>query len=254
MTSIIPDPLEPNLRTWQQALLLSFRLRQAALVLLLFYISSLIASVLPLRMANPAWYLNATNVMIANAPLAITGLCLQCLSLGIRPDDAIDGQRNKQRFQRLCGLLSLLYFSILPLQLLSSSFFVIQFKAAQQSRFQQLQSQQQQIKQRLLSISSIAELNARLAPPPGQADTTLKQRRTQIREALANEQRQFQRTLRQERQQRLLQLLLSSVRIVVMALVTAFFFRMLAKPSDQLLSQTIRKFKRDTVPLNPTQW
>ena len=254
MTSIIPGPLDANRRTWQQALLLSVRLRQAAIVLLLFYISSLLASVLPLRLANPSWYLNAANVIIANAPIAITGLCLQCLSLGIRPVDTIGGPRSKERFQHLCGLLSLLYFSILPLQLLASGFFVIQFNNTQQSRLQQLQSQQQQINQRLMSISSLAELNARLAPPPGQTDTTLEQRRAQIREALANERRQFQRNLRQERQQQLLQLLLSSVRIVVMALVTAFFFRMLAKPSDQLLSQTIRKFKSGPSPLNPTQW
>ena len=117
---------------------------------------------------------------------------------------------------------------------------MLQSNSAQQSRLQKLRSQQQLISQRLLSITSIAELNARIAPPLGQNNATLEQRRAEIRAALANEERQLQRNLRQEREQRLLQLILSSMRIVITALASALFFRLLAQPSDQLLKQAIR--------------
>jgi hypothetical protein len=205
-----------------------------------FYVSSLFASLLPLRLFNPAWYLNAADVIMANAPIVITGASLYCIALGIRPADVIYRADVKPRFQRFCALLSIVYFSVLPLQTFSSVFFVLQFNSAQQSRLQNLQSQQQLISQRLFSITSLAELNARIAPPLGLNNATLGQRRAEIRATLANEQRQLQRNLRQERQQRLLQLLLSSVRIVITALATALFFRLLAQPSDRLLTQAIR--------------
>jgi hypothetical protein len=213
---------------------------RGALLLLVFYLSSLFASLLPLRLFNPAWYLNAADVIMANAPIVITGASLYCIALGIRPADVIYRADVKPRFQRFCALLSIVYFSVLPLQTFSSVFFVLQFNSAQQSRLQNLQNQQQLISQRLFSITSLAELNARIAPPLGQSNATLGQRRAEIRATLANEQRQLQRNLRQERQQRLLQLLLSSVRIVITALATALFFRLLAQPSDRLLSQAIR--------------
>jgi hypothetical protein len=213
---------------------------RGALLLLVFYLSSLFASLLPLRLFNPAWYLNAADVIMANAPIVITGASLYCIALGSRPADVIYRTEAKPRFQRFCALLSIVYFSVLPLQTFSSVFFVLQFNSAQQSRLQNLQNQQQLISQRLFSITSLAELNARIAPPLGQNNATLGQRRAEIRATLANEQRQLQRNLRQERQQRLLQLLLSSVRIVITALATALFFRLLAQPSDRLLTQAIR--------------
>lgn len=233
-----------NRRSWQQTLILSLLLRRAALVLLLFYGSSLFASVLPLRLFQPAWYLNATDVLMANAPIAITGAGLHCIGLGIRPVDVIYRSDTKLFFKRFCTLLSIVYFSVLPLQTVSSVFFVLQSNSAQQSRLQKLRSQQQLISQRLLSITSIAELNARIAPPLGQNNATLEQRRAEIRAALANEERQLQRNLRQEREQRLLQLILSSMRIVITALASALFFRLLAQPSDQLLKQAIRTIAR----------
>jgi hypothetical protein len=213
---------------------------RGALLLLIFYVSSLFASLLPLRLFNPAWYLNAADVIMANAPIVITGASLYCIALGIRPADVIYLTDVKPRFQRFCALLSIVYFSVLPLQTFSSVFFVLQFNSAQQSRLQNLQNQQQLISQRLSSITSIAELNSRIAPPLGQSNATLGQRRAEIRATLANERRQLQRNLRQERQQRLLQLLLSSVRIGITALATALFFRLLAQPSDRLLTQAIR--------------
>jgi hypothetical protein len=251
VTNIPSDPSVTNRRTWQQTLLLSVLLMRAALLLLVFYGSSLFASLLPLRLFNPAWYLNAADVIMANAPIVITGASLYFIALGIRPADVIYRSDTKLRFQRFCALLSIVYFSVLPLQIVSSVFFVVQFNSAQQSHLQNLQNQQQLIRQRLFSITSVAELNARIAPSPGQSNATLQQRRSEIRATLANEQRQLQRNLRQERQQRLLQLLLSSVRILITALATALFFRLLAQPSDQLLTQAIRTVKHQKLPVVP---
>jgi hypothetical protein len=243
MATILPDPSVTNRRNRQQAFLLSIRLRQAALVLLVLYGTSLVISVLPFQVFTPTWYLNATNVVIANAPIVITAACLHCIGLGVCPVEMMGGSARKTWFRRICVFLSIIHFTLVPLQILSSVFFLIQFNASQQSRLEQLQSEQRLASQRLLSITSIAELNARIAPPSGQSRATLEQRRADIREALANEQRQFRSNLGQQRQQRQLQLLLNSVRIVITALASALFFRMLALPSDQLLSQAMRNLK-----------
>jgi hypothetical protein len=202
------------------------------------------ASVLPLRLLHSAWYFNATDVLMAKAPIAISGAGLHCIALGICPVDVIYRSDTKLRSNAFAHCCPLAYFFGLPLQTVSSVFFVLQSNSAQQSRLQKLRSQQQLISQHLLSITSIAELNARIAPPLGQNNATLEQRRAEIRAALANEERQLQRNLRQEREQRLLQLILSSMRIVITALASALFFRLLAQPSDQLLKQAIRTIAR----------
>jgi hypothetical protein len=46
-------------RRWQQALLLSVRLRQAARLLMVIYASAIVASALPLQLLSSRWYLNA---------------------------------------------------------------------------------------------------------------------------------------------------------------------------------------------------
>jgi len=45
---------------------------------MIFYATSLIASVLPLKLVDPRWYLNAADVLMANAPIAITAAPIAC--------------------------------------------------------------------------------------------------------------------------------------------------------------------------------
>ena len=51
----------------------------------------------------------------------------------------------------------------------------------------------------------------------------------------------LRRRLASERRQRLIQLLINGLRILVTALATALFFRMLAQPSDQLLARSLKE-------------
>lgn len=243
-TSTTDDPLLPFVREWQQALLLSVRLRQAARLLMVIYASALVASTLPLQLLSARWYLNAADVLMANAPIAITAACLRLLAQVLHPLEGESWQRGRIRFQRFCSFMALLYFAVLPLELLAGGQVAFQLHAAERSRLQAFQNQQQLISQRLQAATTIASLNALIPPPPSQANATLQERRTAISEALANDQDSLRRRLTSERQQRLINLLINGLRILITAVATALFFRMLAQPSEQFLARLARRFEQ----------
>lgn len=243
-TSTTDDPLLPFVREWQQALLLSVRLRQAARLLMVIYASALVASTLPLQLLSARWYLNAADVLMANAPIAITAACLRLLAQVLHPLEGESWQRGRIRFQRFCSFMALLYFAVLPLELLAGGQFAFQLHAAERSRLQAFQNQQQLISQRLQAATTIASLNALIPPPPSQANATLQERRTAISEALANDQDSLRRRLTSERQQRLINLLINGLRILITAVASALFFRMLAQPSEQFLARLARRFEQ----------
>ncbi|MFN5193246.1 MAG: hypothetical protein ACK5E6_02325, partial [Cyanobacteriota bacterium] len=108
-TSTTDDPLLPFVREWQQALLLSVRRRQAARLLMVIYAAALVASTLPLQLLSSRWYLNAADVLMANAPIAITAACLRLLAQVLHPLEGESWQRGRIRFQRFCSFMALLY-------------------------------------------------------------------------------------------------------------------------------------------------
>jgi hypothetical protein len=244
-TSTSDEPLLPSLREWQQALLLSVRLRQAARLLMIIYASAIVASSLPLQLLSSRWYLNAAEVLMANAPIAITAACLRLIAQVIHPLVGDSWQRGRIRFQRFCSLMALLYFMVLPLELFAAGYFAFELHDAERSRLQTFQNQQQLISKRLQAASTIDSLNALIPPPPSQANATLQQRRTAITDALASDQNNLRRRLTNERRQRLIQLIINGLRILATALATALFFRMLAQPSDQLLAHLERTLEED---------
>jgi hypothetical protein len=236
------EPLLPEQKHWLEIHLVSIRLRQAAWLLMIIYASALIASALPLRLLDPRWYLNAADVLLANAPIAITAACLRLLAHGLFPLEGDSWRHNRIRFQRFCGLMALLYGAVLPVELIAGGLFSFQLDATVRSRLQTLQIQQERITQRLGTVSSTSELNALLPPSAGtgQATASLAQRRATIQQSLANEQRNLSRRLHQERRQRQLNLLINGLRVLLTALATALFFRLLARPQAELLAQTAR--------------
>lgn len=227
----------PRQKVWLEQKLLWVRLRQAALLLMIIYATALIASVLPLKLLDPRWYLNAADVLMANAPIAITAACLRLLAHGLFPREGAWWRQSHIRFQRLCGLLALLYFAVLPIEVVAGGMLGLQLDAAGRSRLQTLQNQQQLITRRLDTASSLSELNALLPPGPDQAAASLAQRRAAIGQALDSDRRNLSLRLSQARQQRRLNLVINGLRILLTALATGFFFRLLARPSSQLLDQ-----------------
>lgn len=234
------EPLLPEQKHWLEIQLVSIRLRQAAWLLMIIYASALIASTLPLRLLDPRWYLNAADVLLANAPIAITAACLRLLAHGLFPLEGDSLRDSRIRFQRFCGLMALLYVAVLPVELLAAGLFNVQLEGNVRSRLQTLQIQQERITQRLGSAGTISQLNALLPPPADQRNATLPQRRAAIRQALANDRRHLSRRLHQELRQRQLNLLVNGLRIVLTALVTAVFFRLLALPHSELQDRTAR--------------
>jgi hypothetical protein len=212
---------------------------------MIIYASAIVASSLPLQLLSSRWYLNAAEVLMANAPIAITAACLRLIAQVIHPLVGDSWQRGRIRFQRFCSLMALLYFMVLPLELFAAGYFAFELHDAERSRLQTFQNQQQLISKRLQAASTIDSLNALIPPPPSQANATLQQRRTAITDALASDQNNLRRRLTNERRQRLIQLIINGLRILATALATALFFRMLAQPSDQLLAHLERTLEED---------
>jgi hypothetical protein len=233
-SAALPTPVQ---KVWLDHMLLSVRLRQAALLLMILYATSLVASVLPLKLVDPRWYLNAADVLMASAPIAITAACLRLLAHGLFPREGDWWRQSHIRFQRFCGLMSLLYFAVLPLEVIAAGVVGVQLDATGRSRLQTLQSQQQLITQRLDTAKSLSELNALLPPVPGQAAASLKERRTAIALALESDRHDLRLRVSKTRHQRRLNLVINGLRILLTALATGFFFRLLARPSSQQLEQ-----------------
>lgn len=191
----------------------------------------------PGRLAS-AHFLRHCPAGFRHAPAPGLGLFSQVLS---PLKGTTSWQVEKLHFQRFSGLMALLYGALLPVQLIASGLFVQDLNTAERLRLDTLKSQQQRITERLAAAGSLAELNALIPPPPGQGGASLGQRQATIRQALANDQRSLARQLAQQRRQRLLSLAVNGLRILVTALASAFFFRMLAGSSDQLLARAMRE-------------
>jgi len=137
------------------------------------------------------------------------------------------------------------YFALLPVVLLAGGYLILELNTSQQLQLNTLQQQQQQMAQRLRSAASIDELSALLPPgSPQPAGATLSQRRSTVLEALANAQLTNRQRLSQLHDQRLLKLLINSLRILLTALPTGLFFRMVAKPSYQLFNAVYKQLNQ----------
>lgn len=239
-----------GIREWQQALLLATRLQQASALLLLILITAVVASSLPLRLLDPGWYLTVADLLVANAPIAITSGCLGYLAHALSPLSGEQSSRRRWRFQKLCSLISIAYLTLLPLELLAGSMVMVQLKSNQHLQLTNLQAQQQQIARRLRSAGSIEDLNAllpqraRLANTPTPAGS-VGQRRSALLEALASDAVRLQQRFSQQRQQQLLRLAINAFRVLIIALGTALFFRILAKPPEELLAHITRRLPQD---------
>lgn len=84
---LIPSSVQslPGLTDAQHRQELATRFGQASLLLLLLYTGALVATSIPIRLLDSGWQLSMVDLLISNAPIAITSACLAAASLALTP-------------------------------------------------------------------------------------------------------------------------------------------------------------------------
>lgn len=96
-------------------MLLADRIGFLASVLVVAFTASVIATILPLRIADPAWQFRFTGTLIDNAPVPLIGLGLFHLAVFINPSSR-HLQRRRQSFSAFAMAAALAFFLLIPLQ------------------------------------------------------------------------------------------------------------------------------------------
>lgn len=249
---------KPFLSGWQRSLL-GQRLSQGAALLLLLYGSGLLASLLPLALRDPGWYLSATDRLVANAPILITAACLWWLSQAIASPPPIQLSWPRAFFRRIHPRRQLLldphaivqrlsagffglYLLVIPVELVAGTHLVVQIQISHTASLRQLQARQTLIGQRIQAAVTIDDLEALLQPGSRTAtgDIPVLRRKQDLNLALRTHGRQLLATMTQQKQQRLTRLVTDMLRVILVALPLALFFRALSRSTDPNLGAVDR--------------
>lgn len=236
-------PAQSPLNDWQRSLL-ARRLGQGASLLLLLYLTGVLASLLPLHLRDPGWYLSATDRLIANAPILITAACLWWLSQAFasqppkllkRPLSFIERLNplklllldSRTVVQRLSAGFFVLYLLVIPVELIAGSHLLLRIQVDHTTSLRELQARQALIGQRIQAAARTDDLEA-LLPPRARLSTgaiSLSRRKQDLNRALRADQRQLLVTMTKDKEQRLTRLLTDMVRVILVSLPLALFFR-----------------------------
>ena len=219
---------------------MAFPLSFAGVLLLILFSTALIATALPLRLADPAWHLSIHDLLISNAPIAIAATCLGGLGLTLFPTD-LAPKRNKFRFQRICTLLCCIYAAVLPCQLIAATLQGRAIHAIQQTEQASLKLQSERIGQRINNSRSLHDLQRLFSPPANQPQITLPQQKALLQQALLNDRLRRQNLSQTLQRNRLQRLVINTLRVVPMALLSSYFFWYL---SDIFYPRSASKFRR----------
>ena len=241
--------------------MLARRLWQGASLLLLLYLTGVLASLLPLHLRDPGWYLSATDRLIANAPILITAACLWWLSQAFASQPPQQLRRPLSFIERLNPLSLLLldsrtivqrlstgffglYLLVVPVELIAGGHLWIRIQVDHTTSLRQLQARQALIGQRIQAAVSTDELEA-LLPPRARLSTgaaiSLSRRKQDLSRALRADQRQLLVTMTTDKQQRLTRLLTDMVRVILVSLPLALFFRALSR-SFQPINRAVDRY------------
>lgn len=157
-SSSTPSPLLPSATARGIAL--------AGLALIVLFLTILSASLLPLRLLDPAWQLQVGSGLINASPFPLIGLVLLHLATSLDPGDALLAQRRRLAAQ-LATVVALGYLLLAPL--LATATLQRQHNQALASRgsLRRASEQLQQMRQVASSASSVSELEQRMAALQG---------------------------------------------------------------------------------------
>lgn len=228
-------------REWQHSILVSVRFQQASFILLLIFATALARSALPLQLDEPSWYLTLSELISANAPIAITGACLGYFALTLNPLRGPKTIRWQHNLRKICAALSLLYFLVLPIQVFANSVVIFDLNSGRKKQDTAIINRQQDINSKIRKSTTINDLRQVLPRFPGNSSAVkLSNLKASMLDGLAMDAKNLRSKLRQEYQDRLANLLLNAIRVIIVSVPTALLFRMLSKRSEILLAGALQ--------------
>ena len=220
--------------------------RYAVCLLLLLYISALLASLLPASFGDAGWYLSANDRLIANAPIIITASCLWWFAQAIAPLQQLRFRRQMRvHVKKIAWLLFTLLFWIhalaLPIELVAGSHLLLRMHAIHHANLERYQDQQSQIGQRLQTATTRAELEALLPPKARQPNSRLsmESRRSDLQRALRADELKLKASLAGDLRRRRIRLIIDMIRVVAACFPIALFFQMFSR--DYQIDEQIKR-------------
>ena len=205
-----------------------------ALVLEALVLISLLASAVPLALAQPVWWLRLSDAAVNLAPtllLAVIVLRLGDVLLDSDADEAlISGRRSHQLTSRWAFVFALL----VPLQLIGYAWLWADSDSQLNRQINQGESGVAALRSRIQASRSEAELESLLAaanpgPLPPLKAGSLAERKQQLSEAIAINTSRFSSSLRDQRAETLRTSLPGSLRVLVGAAIVSAFLLMITR-------------------------
>lgn len=220
--------------------------RWLALVLESLVVLSLLTAALPLRLAQPVWYLRLSDAAVNLAPVLLLAVILRLLSGVLIADDDDDVLLNRRRTHQLTSRWAFLFALLVPLQLVAFAWLWVDSDSQINIRISRSESQVSALRSRLMASSSEPEMRRLLAnsdtgPLPALEAGTLLQNKSQITDAIAANVNRLQAALRAERSAMLSNSLPGSLRVFFGALIISSFLLLIR-------SQSRTSHRRDSLP------
>jgi hypothetical protein len=161
-----------------------------AMVLEVLVLISLLASALPLTLAQPVWWLRLSDATMNLAPVLLLAVILLALGWALLYNDSSDALSSGRRSHQLAGRWAYVFALLVPLQLICYVWLWSDSDRQISRQIDQSESGVAELRSRIMASSSEDELQSLLASanpgalPPLQAGSLLK-RKQQISEAIA---------------------------------------------------------------------
>jgi len=210
-----------------------------ALALEALVLISLLASAVPLALAQPVWWLRISDAAVNLAPILLLAVILLRLGAVLLDNDSEEALLDIDADEVLiCGLLSqqlarrwaFVFALLVPLQLIGYAWLWADSDSQLNRQIRQGESGVAALRSRIMASSSEAELSSLLAaanpgPLPPLQGGSLAERKQQLSEAIAINTSSISGSLRDQRAETLRTSLPGTLRVLVgAAIVSAFLF------------------------------
>jgi hypothetical protein len=186
------------------------------------FVLSLIASLFPLSLGSPVWYLRIADSSVSNAPVLLVSITLSLLARFIQTED-YDSNRITQLVFRRLGFWAAFYVLLIPLQFVSYGWLWISSGTQLQQQISQASSRLDSLKQRIQSSRSEVNLSHEISSIAGlgvtQGDAFPSLKKEEMIKNLDTEFSRLKSNLNEQRDKILADLLPGTLRTVIGATI-----------------------------------
>ena len=201
-----------------------------ALVLEALVLISLLASAVPLALAQPVWWLRISDAAVNLAPILLLAVIVLRLGSALLDNDSDDALTSGWRSHQLARRWAFVFALLVPLQLIGYAWLWADSDSQLNRQINQGESGVAALRSRIMASSSEAELGSLLTaanpgPLPPLKAGSLAERKQQLSEAIAINTSRISSSLRDQRAETLRTSLPGTLRVLVgAAIVSAFLF------------------------------